>query len=45
MTDHPWDYRKWSYLTGSLYSEVQMYSNVWLCYYNTGLSLEVSDLL
>ncbi len=31
----PWDHRKWSYMTGGLSLEVQMYRNVGPCYCNS----------
>ncbi len=41
MRDHPQDHGKWSYETGGLSSQVQMYRNVGPCYSNSGLLLEV----
>ncbi len=38
---NPQDHRKWSYETGGVSSQVQLYRNVGQCYYNSGLLLEV----
>ncbi len=38
----PWNHRKWSYMTGGLSSQEQMYRNVGSCYCNSGCLSEVS---
>ncbi len=40
----PWDPRKWSYMTGGLLSEVQIYRNIGQYYCKSGLSSKVSLL-